>query len=289
MSEVQLRLFSAPQPLVERLGSAFFRGVPQVTGIYRMHDAADRLIYVGKARNLRARLNSYRRTHGQSRKTIRLIHTAARVDWETCVTEAAALVRENELIRTHRPRFNRAGVWPKSARFVIARDDGEGGLRLSLAGEPDAEAQCFGAFRGGVALAFAALGRLVWLAESRFSEPASLPVSLSENLPAHRIEWSAPAGWRTGVVDFWAGSSDEILVNLAAAVPPGESAFAVAWQEAAFEFLQVFWHRTPARHRQLRERFAGGRVLLAGEEWDDYSAMASPEPALVAGELAPLS
>lgn len=140
MSETQLRLLPAPQPLVERLGAAFFRAIPAVPGVYRLFDADNHLIYVGKAGDLHARLASYRRTHGQSRKTVRLIHTACRIEWEVCASETAARLRENALIRTHRPRFNRAGTWPKSARFVVL-EALPGGFRLTVTGEPSPDNQ----------------------------------------------------------------------------------------------------------------------------------------------------
>ena len=53
----QLLLFPDPQPLVERLGRDFFRQAPEV---YLMRDAADTVLYVGKAKSLRQRLANYR-------------------------------------------------------------------------------------------------------------------------------------------------------------------------------------------------------------------------------------
>lgn len=119
MPETQFRLLPAPQPLVERLGIEFFRGIPRRPGVYRMFNDAGELVYVGKALDLHARLASYRRTQGQSRKTIRLIHAVRRIEWEECDSETAARLLENQLIRSLRPRFNRAGTWPASARFVV--------------------------------------------------------------------------------------------------------------------------------------------------------------------------
>ena len=53
-----MRLFPAPKPLVERLGVEFFRRVPTAPGVYLMAGERERLLYVGKAQNLRQRLNS---------------------------------------------------------------------------------------------------------------------------------------------------------------------------------------------------------------------------------------
>jgi excinuclease UvrABC nuclease subunit len=56
----QMLLFADPRPLVERLGPEFFRRAPQSPGVYLMRDRADSVLYVGKAKNLRKRLASYR-------------------------------------------------------------------------------------------------------------------------------------------------------------------------------------------------------------------------------------
>jgi hypothetical protein len=133
MPETQIRLLPAPQPLVERFGPEFFRAIPRRPGVYRMFDASGALVYVGKALDLRARLASYRRTHGQSRKTVRLIHAVHRLEWEECESDTAARLLENELIRSLRPRFNRAGTWPASARFVVLETLPEG-FRLTATG-----------------------------------------------------------------------------------------------------------------------------------------------------------
>jgi len=51
-------LFPDPRPLVERLGQDFFRHLTECPGVYLMRDAQDSILYVGKAKNLKKRLNS---------------------------------------------------------------------------------------------------------------------------------------------------------------------------------------------------------------------------------------
>ena len=55
----QMLLIPDPKPLVQRLGKGFFRNAPKRPGVYLMKDAQDRIVYVGKAKELKQRLNHY--------------------------------------------------------------------------------------------------------------------------------------------------------------------------------------------------------------------------------------
>lgn len=89
------------------LDSAHLEGVPQEPGVYIMRDNGDRVIYVGKAKNLRKRLSSYySQPLGYTRKMDGLLESIDRIDIETTGSELEALVLESQLIRRYRPRFN---------------------------------------------------------------------------------------------------------------------------------------------------------------------------------------
>lgn len=272
----QLRLLPAAQPLVERFGVAFFQSVPRSPGVYRLYDAGNRLVYVGKARNLRLRLASYRRTRGQSRKTIRLIHEVRRIEWEVRSSEAEARLLENELIRTHRPRFNRVGTWPRSARFVQLEEAG-GGLRLALSAEPAGES--YGAFRAGAALALGALARLLWLAWNRTGDLRALPLGWVglEGMRSLAADHPEAGGWVSDVRAFLAGEGDGLLARLVTAVPEPGTPFARAYVARQFEVLSDFYRRGPMVTRRLCGILEPGVRALAPEQVDDLLVV-SPTP-----------
>lgn len=81
------------------------REVPPLPGVYRFFDAKDRVIYVGKARNLKNRLNSYFGSN-LTEKTRRMVTTASRVDWTVVKTEVEALQLEFTWIKEEEPEFN---------------------------------------------------------------------------------------------------------------------------------------------------------------------------------------
>jgi excinuclease ABC subunit C len=81
--------------------------IPEDPGSYQFKDADGRVIYVGKAKNLRARLNSYFGSPNQMHpKTAAMVSVAESVEWITVQTEVQALMLEYSLIKQYKPRFN---------------------------------------------------------------------------------------------------------------------------------------------------------------------------------------
>jgi len=91
---------------------AFLRTLTSRPGVYRMLGEQGEILYVGKARNLKKRVASYFRNSGLAPKTQALMRQMSAVDVTVTNTEAEALILENNLIKTHRPRYN-----------VLLRDD----------------------------------------------------------------------------------------------------------------------------------------------------------------------
>ncbi|MEO0751169.1 MAG: GIY-YIG nuclease family protein, partial [Pseudomonadota bacterium] len=81
-------------------------------GVYRMLDAQARVLYVGKAKNLKARVASYSRPTGHTRRIARMISETASMMFLTTSTETEALLLEQNLIKQLKPRYN-----------VLLRDD----------------------------------------------------------------------------------------------------------------------------------------------------------------------
>ena len=81
--------------------------IPTAPGVYRFRDERGRVIYVGKAKSLRARLNSYfQDVAGLHERTARMVTSAASVDWTVVDTEVEALQLEYTWIKEFDPRFN---------------------------------------------------------------------------------------------------------------------------------------------------------------------------------------
>ncbi|MFW5688985.1 MAG: excinuclease ABC subunit UvrC, partial [Spirochaetota bacterium] len=78
---------------------------PTEPGVYLMHDEADTIIYVGKAKSLRNRVRSYF-SRDKDVKTSVLMKKVERIEYIVCRSEYEALLLENNLIKEHRPKYN---------------------------------------------------------------------------------------------------------------------------------------------------------------------------------------
>ncbi|HEV2211547.1 MAG TPA: nucleotide excision repair endonuclease [Verrucomicrobiae bacterium] len=249
----QLLMFADPRPLVERLGADFFREAPTGPGVYMMRDSADAVVYVGKAKNLRRRLGSYRVANPErmARRHLRLLRVVRRIELEQCADEAGALAREAELLRALRPRFNRAGTWPGTPRLLMWRVS-EDGLELGIARPGAGEGshpdwQVHGPLGAGAEHLRAALLRLLWCVFQPVRGLAGLPQGwFGGRLPAvARIARGAVADAEFESANqhlrrFCTGEAEALRRWLEASMRPSSGPFESAVREADLETLSEF-------------------------------------------------
>jgi predicted GIY-YIG superfamily endonuclease len=219
-----------------------------------MRDKADTVLYVGKARNLRQRLASYRVANParMPRRHLRLLRAVTRIELQQCADEAAALAREAELLRELRPRFNRAGTWRGPDRFLGWRIDGS---QLELAVREAAEPgwQWRGPMGTGAMFLCASLARLLWCAiyperglqgmpagwfRGRFQEDVRI------TLPAPERE-TALLGARLDAV--LVGQADEFAAWIRDRARGRNHPFECAARDADLETITEFASRSPVR------------------------------------------
>ena len=101
----------------------YAKTAPAGPGVYRMIDPAGEVLYVGKARHLKKRVQSYARGQGHNNRIARMVADTAAMEFVTTATEIEALLLEANLIKRLKPRFNVVLRDDKSFPFIlIARD-----------------------------------------------------------------------------------------------------------------------------------------------------------------------
>ena len=82
------------------------KSLPEVAGVYQYFDKDEKIIYIGKAKNLKKRVNSYFTKTHDNRKTSLLVKNIVRVEHIVVSSEMDALLLENNLIKKYKPRYN---------------------------------------------------------------------------------------------------------------------------------------------------------------------------------------
>lgn len=220
-------------------GRRLARSLPRGPGVYQFYDANRTLLYVGKARNLRARVGSYF-TRQSSRRISAMVAQIAAFEFSSTRTEAEALLLENQIVKAQQPRYN-----------VLLRDDKSyPWLMLDLAhpyprlafhrGGRNPQARYFGPFPSAWAVR-ASLNLLHKLFRLRNCED-SVFAHRSRPCLQHQIgRCTAPCVGLISAADyandvrlaelFLAGRSDQVLAELSAAME--QAAQALAFERAA--------------------------------------------------------
>jgi hypothetical protein len=220
-----------------------------------MRDSTDTVLYVGKAKNLRNRLSSYRVANPdrRPRRQIRLLHAVARIDIEETCDERSALARESQLLRTLRPRFNRAGTWSAPPKVLTCAAENHG---VELAVVPLATTDRPASLPLGAMAKPArnALARLIWIALNPREGFARLPVgwlqgTASDSLfiavnPLSRTDCGEISRQITGLFE---GKREAFQSWISGRIGEGRSPFEKAVLDGDLEFLELF---TPAESAQ---------------------------------------
>jgi DNA polymerase III subunit epsilon len=118
--------------------------LPRKPGVYIFRDRDGRVLYVGKATNLRARVRSYFASDDR-RKVPQLLRELVTIDHRVCATPFEAEIRELRLIQELKPRFNRAGKSMRTSAYLKLTD--ERFPRLTVTRTPGPDGACLGPFQ----------------------------------------------------------------------------------------------------------------------------------------------
>ncbi|GAB5510631.1 MAG: excinuclease ABC subunit UvrC [Hyphomicrobiales bacterium] len=126
--------------------AAFVKKLPNTPGVYRMLNDKGDVLYVGKARKLKARVTNYTRPNGLSNRIVRMITQTSAMEFVSTRTETEALLLEANLIKRLRPRFNVLLRDDKSFPYILLAEDHEAAQLIKHRGSRSRKGQYFGPF-----------------------------------------------------------------------------------------------------------------------------------------------
>jgi len=131
---------------------AFVKTLPASPGVYRMLDEGGDVIYVGKARNLKARVTNYTRPENNPLRIARMIAATRSMEFVRTETESEALLLEANLIKRLKPRFNVLLRDDKSFPYILIATDHEAPQLSKHRGSRRRQGHYFGPFASATAV-----------------------------------------------------------------------------------------------------------------------------------------
>jgi excinuclease ABC subunit C len=140
-----------PAPAATFDASELLKSLPHRPGVYRMFDGEGKVLYVGKARDLKKRVSNYFQKSDHEYRIAAMVSQIARVDVTVTRSEGEALLLENNFIKAHEPRYNILYRDDKSYPYICISGDPYPQLRFHR-GSLDKRHRFFGPFPGAGAV-----------------------------------------------------------------------------------------------------------------------------------------
>ncbi len=171
---------------------------PAGPGVYRMFDADGEILYVGKARSIAKRIQSYTRLGGHTNRIARMIAETASMEFVSTATETEALLLEANMIKRLRPRFNVLLRDDKSFPYILITEDDEVPQMIKHRGARTRKGSYFGPFASA-----GAVNRTVNALQKAFLLGTCSPTVLPKGgRPCLNYQIKRCAGTCTGEIDL---------------------------------------------------------------------------------------
>lgn len=250
---------------------------PPAPGVYTMYDRHDRVIYIGKAKNLKNRIYSYRYT--RNKKARQMLAGVARIGFEVCKTETDAILLENLLIRSIRPPFNTVNKKPETYYYISStRNGNKREFRLTMKPLHNYQ-RCYGCFKGHnrVRRGLGALLKFLYVMDKPLQNTHFLPARLVNRYTPLRFILPVTDELSVRVHQLLEGSSDLFLGDCRRMIDTTRfiDLFSERYFEKELELLQTFFTLGPERNQLIKTTLGLDYTLIPQNELDDLQVLYS--------------
>ncbi len=130
--DTSLHRNSKEQVLPPNVPKAHFEALPKTPGVYYFHDQKGKVIYVGKAKNIRTRVNSHFSNNSDSRQKQNFIRNTYAISFQSTATELMAAILESTEIKRLWPQFNTSQKKQEDVFGIFVYEDQNGYMRLAI-------------------------------------------------------------------------------------------------------------------------------------------------------------
>jgi DNA polymerase-3 subunit epsilon len=130
--DLMLKKTSSEQWLPLHLQKEDITKLPSAPGVYYFHDNKDKIVYVGKAINIKKRVSSHFTQNDPDKKRQNLVRTVHKVTYKECASELEAIVLESAEIKRLWPKYNKSQKQPAQKFGLYMFEDGRGYIRLAI-------------------------------------------------------------------------------------------------------------------------------------------------------------
>lgn len=285
------------------------RRLPNAPGVYRMMNAENDVLYVGKARSLKKRVGNYAQGRGHSNRIERMIRETASMEFVITRTETEALLLEANLIKRLRPRFNVLLRDDKSFPYIVLTSDHPAPGIFKHRGARSRKADYFGPFASA-----GAVGRTINSLQRAFLiRTCTDSVFESRTRPCLLYQIKRCSGPCTGEIsaedyaelvseakDFLSGRSTKVKAEIATAMQEASEALdferAAIYRDrlASLSHIQAHQGINPqsveeadvfAIHQEGGQNCIQVFFFRTGQNWGNRAYFPKADPALEPGEV----
>lgn len=257
------------------INKAMYKTPPKAIGVYTMYDAQDRVLYVGKAKNLYNRITSYR--YSKTKKVQQMIAHISKIGFEVCKTETDAYLLENLLIRSLRPPYNKINKKTETYYYIASNRSGNK-REYRIAMQPlNDYSRVYGCFKGHkrVRKGLGALLRFLYIINHPIKNTYQLPVQLLNKITPQQFRVKQSGTMGVKVHQLLEGTSDQFLEECNQVIESYKfgDRFTSNYFNMELENLRFFYELGPKRNNDMKVRLNLDYDIIPQDKLDDLNVL----------------